>query len=282
MTKQKIIFAAMLSAVIVSTTLFFVMRHQHRRAADTMRKRVKVVITDEPPPMLARPSRVPVDEEQRDKLRSIFDSVVVAYSNLQYNAIQETETLLLEGVEHLTDKDYRYVGHTFFELLYGEIVASHASLTRFSSAEEFKTLILTDFAAIRLYGELVKKRKDYNQFFHWIEAKELKRLGDYKKLFAGEGNAEYAKAIAWAIEKWIGYIESPQGFTRTMTLYYLDRCKIWNPKPSTETPPAWEGIRQKAIRQGAEPLVAIGYQPNWVNELMRTPEPEAYRVPRCY
>lgn len=282
MTRKNLIFSAAVFAAIVSTTLFCVMWRQHRREADTMQDRVKVVITDEPLPMLARPSYASIDEEQRDKLKAIFDSVVVAYSNLQYNTIQETEALLLEGVEHLTDKDYRYVAHAFFELLYCEIVSSRVSLSRFSSAEELKMLVLTDFAAIRLYGKLVKRRKDYNQFFHWIEAKELKRLSACRKLFVDEGNAEYAKATDWAIEKWIDHIESPQGFTRTMTLYYLERGKIWVPSPSEQRPPDWERIRQRTVRQGAEPLVSMGYRPKWVDELMKTPEPEAYRAPRCY
>ncbi len=284
MTKQKIIFVLALGTSIVSLFLFCTMWHQHRREAprDTVTGGKGFVITDEPTPILARPSRTSIGEKQRDEIRSLFDSVVVACSNLQYTAMYESGTSLLERVEHLTDKDYQYVGGSLFRLLYYETVSKNAPLSDFSSAEGFEARIRTDFAAIRLYGAIIQRRKDYNQFFHWIEAKELKRLRRYREKFVREGNDSCAKTADRMIDEWIDRIESPQGFTYVMALYYLECGRIWVPSPSEEWPPNWEKIRQRAVRQGVEPLVTIGYKPKWMDELMKTPEPEVYRVPTCY
>ena len=284
MTKPKTLFALVLGASIVSIFLFCAMWHQHRRGGpcDALLKGKGFVITDEPTPMLARPSRAPIGEEERDEIKSLFDSVVVACSNLQYTAMCESGTSLLERVEHLTYKDYQYAVGSFFRLLYYEIVSNNAPLSDFPSAEGFEARIRADFAAIRLYGAIIQKRNDYNQFFHWIEAKELKRLRSYREKFVREGNAACTKAADRMIGEWIDRIESPQGFTHVMALYYLERGRIWVPSPSEEWPPNWEKIRQRAVRQGAEPLVTIGYKPKWMDGLMKTPEPEVYRVPTCY
>ena len=77
-------------------------------------------------------------------------------------------------------------------------------------------------------------------------------------------------------------IESPQGFTYTMALYYLERGKVRVPSPSEELIPNWEIIRNKAVAQGVEPLVANGYTPKWMDKLLKMPEPEAYYVPDYY
>jgi len=203
MTKRKLIFSTVISAAIVSTILFCIMWHQHRRGVlcDAMPEGKGYIITDEPSPMLARPSRTSVGEEQREEIRSLFDSVVIAYSNLQYIAMCESATSLLERVEHLTDKDYQYAERSFFRLLYYEIVSNHVPLRDFSSVKEFETRIRTDFAAIRIYGAIIQRRKDYNQFFHWIEAKELKRLRSYKEKFASERNAAYLEAADRMIDE---------------------------------------------------------------------------------
>ena len=284
MTKSRQILSVAVFATIILMVLFCAMWHQRRCAVlrGAMSDRKGFVVTNEPPSMLARPSRTPVDVGNKEGLKAIFDSVVVAYSNLQGDVMRELEAELPEKVEHLTDMDYQYAERTFFRLLYDEIVSANAPLRSFSSAKEFEARVWTDFAAIRLYGAIIKKRKDYNQFFHWIEAKELKRLRGYREKFASEGNAACADAADKSIQNWIDRIESPQGFTYTMALYYLERGRMLVPSPSEELAPDWERIRQRAVAQGAEPLVAIGYMPKWLNELLRTPEPEAYYVPNCY
>ncbi len=284
MTKTRQISAVAFFAAIILTTLFCVVWYQRRCATlcSATSDRKNFVITDEPPPMLASPSRTTVDMGERERIKAIFDSVVVAYSNLQSDVIRELEAELPKKVEYLTDKDFQYTECAFFRLLYDDIVSAHAPLHSFSSAEEFKTHVLTDFAAIQLYGAVIKKRKDYNQFFHWIEAKELKRLGGYKEKFVCEGNAACAEAADKVIERWIDQIESPQGFTYTMALYYLERGKVRVPSPSEELIPNWEIIRNKAVAQGVEPLVANGYTPKWMDKLLKMPEPEAYYVPDYY
>lgn len=284
MTKSRQISSVTVFAAIILTTLFCAMWYQRRCATlgGARSDKKNFVTTNEPPSMLAKPSRTPVDMGQREVIKAIFDSVVVAHSNLQSDVIRELEVELPEKVEYLTDKDYQYTGRAFFSLLYDDIVSARAPLRSFSSAEEFETRVLTDFAAIQLYGAIIKKRKDYNQFFHWIEAKKLKRLRGYKEKFVCEGNAASAEAADKVIERWIDQIESPQGFTYTMTLYYLERGKVRVPSPSEELIPNWEIIRKKAVAQGVEPLVANGYTPKWMEELLKLPEPEAYYVPHCY
>ena len=54
------------------------------------------------------------------------------------------------------------------------------------------------------------------------------------------------------------------------------------PSPSEELIPNWEIIRNKAVAQGVEPLVANGYTPKWMDKLLKMPEPEAYYVPDYY
>ena len=107
-------------------------------------------------------------------------------------------------------------------------------------------------------------------------------MGGYKEKFVCEGNAACAEAADKVIERWIDQIESPQGFTYTMALYYLERGKVRVPSPSEELIPNWEIIRNKAVAQGVEPLVANGYTPKWMDKLLKMPEPEAYYVPDYY
>ena len=101
MTKTRQISAVAFFAAIILTTLFCVVWYQRRCATlcSATSDRKNFVITDEPPPMLASPSRTTVDMGERERIKAIFDSVVVAYSNLQSDVIRELEAELPKKVE---------------------------------------------------------------------------------------------------------------------------------------------------------------------------------------
>lgn len=221
--------------------------------------------------ILDAPRRMPVDEEQKTACQSIFDSLAEAFSNCQHDVIAKWEGALPQMVESLPDRDFAQVAAGLYGALVDEFSGKRDPSCSFANLQEFSARAKTDLAAMRLYGKVCWRRRTDGDISSRLEALALKRLRDYKEMFETEGNKEFARIADAFIVEWTERIESQDGFSRALAVYWLEYAKRWR-GGAYGNQQSWEHLRAKAVRQGSKWLVRVGYTPKWMDELMEMPD----------
>lgn len=226
--------------------------------------------------ILDAPRRMPVDEEQKTEFRSMFDSLAEAFSNGQHDVIAKWEGALPQMVESIPDRDFAQVAAGLYGALVDELSGKCVSSRSFANIQEFSARAKTDLAATRLYGKVCWRRRTGGDISSRLEALALKRLRDYKEMFETEGLLEFARIADAFIVDWTEQIESQDGFSRALAVYWMEHAKRWR-RDANGNQQSWEHLRDKAIKQGSKWLVRVGYTPKWMDELMGMPDDQQRR-----
>ena len=181
------------------------------------------------------------------------------------------EGALPQMVESLPDRDFAQVTAGLYGALVDEFSGKRDPSCSFANLQEFSARAKTDLAAMRLYGKVCWRRRTDGDISSRLEALALKRLRDYKEMFETEGNKEFARMADAFIVEWTERIESQDGFSRALAVYWLEYAKRWR-GDAYGNQQSWEHLRAKAVRQGSKWLVRVGYTPKWMDELMEMPD----------
>ena len=146
---------------------------------------------------------------------------------------------------------------------YDSFLWRNGKLERFDALPALDIYLRINLDLMIHYGNLDIR----NGKLELLPAKEylaLKTLNDYKKVFHGEGKAEFEALVDSYLKSLIAHIESPDGFTRICAQYTV---QLNTDFANTEKPGKGVG-HESAIKIGravAQGLVRSGYTPKWLD-----------------
>lgn len=281
MTKGRFALAASVLCVILPLALLCVGHHfrRHHEKGTGHAQEVMDMVPDGASTILREPKQMPISEEHKSSLKAIYECLVAAYSNGQFKVVEEWEDRLPLMVESLTDGDFKYVESGFYGVLAGELSGKRVPLRNFVDVKGLDERARTDLSAMKLYGKVCWRRRSYGDYACRLEALALRRLWNYREKFVAERRPEFIMKVDAFIEEWIDHIESPRGFSRAEALYWMEFSKMWGHDASGKSQ-TWEHLRDKAIAQGSEWLVRVGYHPKWADEFKRLPKSKVFNLPK--
>ena len=170
--------------------------------------------------------RIDIEEAEQLALKSIFRDIENAYTNYQVEAMSAAMANVSNRIDHIQNQLYVDLHWGMMGFFSNYFKSRRGRRRQFGSPAEFECFVKAHTMAALFLGECYCRRNEYDGPLVCLEFETFEVLKEYVDQFRNAGMKDFEESAQVFLEKWIGHIESDQGFIRRCAHWQMDSYEI--------------------------------------------------------